>query len=389
MIYLFCSASTPLYKRDALECICYPPEHFFRFRYSRGYVDPQVRDSPQSFQNKQGLIVFVDTIGKEGHENFDFLPIRKIRTVRIFPEGHAMYVDFKFGDFVNFGSVGDETQKKSWSEFFLNLPSRPWPPFERSGRKKEESEGYFLLWNEANNPSFTTSSPVAHEAWENLVHRLNSTNDLTDSTFFQILGFYRMKKSCSPEYPFSEVPIVPQDNCYDSVYPLPMGKSAVLKLLFSRPTFDRKALNSRRTLELKYEKEAFAGASKSQVHSDSRYNEERIVLVCKRVFDSFLSPVSIEQKDEPSSVQAPKPFLLITVQVPRFIVFGVVLGVLLSTIMVALDADSIKFLGSMLFPACADYFERNAKTISALVKAISPIPISISAYLAFRKLPLK
>jgi hypothetical protein len=301
-----------------------------------------------------------------------------------------MYVDFKFGDFVNFGSVGDETQREKWSTFFLNLPSRPWPPPEKSGRTGKGSEGCFLLWNEANNPSFPTDSPIPHEAWENLIHRLNSTNDLKESTFFQILGFYEKKKSCSPEYPFSEIPIVPQDNCYDSIYPLPMGKSVVLKLLFSRPTFPNpEGSNGCRTLELKFGAEAFAGASKSQIHSDSRYNEERIILICKRVFDSFLSPVSIEQKDELPSVQAPKPFLLVTVQVPRFIVFGVVLGVLLSTIMVALDADSIKFLGAMLFPTRADSFERNAKTISVLVKAISPIPISISAYLAFRKLPLK
>ena len=173
-----------------------------------------------------------------------------------------------------------------------------------------------------------------------------------------------------------------------TLYPVKQLEQSVL---FSRPTFDPdpKAPNSCRTLELKYGAEAFAGASKSQIHSDSRYNEERIILICKRVFDSFLSPVSIEQKEGPDTVQAPKPFLLVTVQVPRFIVFGVVLGVILSTIMVALDADSIKFLGAMLFPTHVESFERNAKTISVLVKAISPIPISISAYLTFRKLPLK
>jgi hypothetical protein len=56
--------------------------------------------------------------------------------------------------------------------------------------------------------------------------------------------------------------------------------------------------------------------------------------------------------------------------------------------LVALDAESIKFLGAM-FCVDAESLERNAKTISVLAKAISPIPISLSAYFAFRKLPLK
>jgi hypothetical protein len=400
MIYLFCSASRPLYKRDALECTCYPSGHLFRFRYEKTYIDPAIWDKPESFRGKEGLIVFIDTVGEEGHKDFDFLPIRKIKTVRLFPKGLAIYIDFKFGDFINYGPENDETQRISWRQFFESLPNRPWPPAEKSGRKKEDSEGYFAMSKPLDNPEFPTKCKTAFEAWETLIRRLNKTNDLKDGTFFQILGFYMIKRiltipGVDLTMPFpalgrlSEVPLRSKDNSYDSIYPLPMGKSVVLKLLFSRPTYDSHIGDSRRALEVKAGTEAFAGLSKNIIYSESRYNEERIVLVCKRVFDSFLSPVSIEQQNEPSNIQSPKPFLLTRIKVPKRIVSWIIGGVMLSTFLVGFDADMVNLFGGWIFPNSTKFIMVNAKTLSAIAKFLATIPIGLSAFYAFRRLPLK
>ena len=399
MIYLFCSASRPLYKRDALECTCYPSGHLFRFRYEGKYVAPAIRDKAEAFRGKEGVIVFIDTVGEEGHKDFDFLPIRKIKTVRLFLKGLAIYIDFRFGDFINYGPEGDELQRQLWDRFFRNLPNRPWPPFEKSGRKKEDSEGYFAMWNPTGNPKFSTKCTIPLEAWENLIHRLNKTNDLNDSTFFQILGFYEIKRILSIAginltIPLpvlgrlSEVSLRSRDNSYDSVYPIPMGKSVVLKLLFSRPTYNTHVGSSRRTLEVKTGTESFAGVSKNIINSESRYNEERIVLVCKRVFDSFMSPVSIEQQNE-TDIQAPKPFLLTRIKVPKRIVSFVIIGVMLSTVLVGLDVDMVNLIGGWIFPEHSKLIIDNAKTLSAIAKFLAPIPVGLSAFYAFRRLPLK
>jgi hypothetical protein len=399
MIYLFCSASRPLYKRDALECTCYPSGHLFRFRYEKIYIDPAIWDKPESFRGKEGLIIFIDTVGEERNKDFDFLPIRKIKTVRLFPKGLAIYIDFKFGDFINYGPENDETQRTLWHQFFKSLPNRPWPSAEKSGRKKEDSEGYFAMWKPIGNPEFPAKCGIPLEAWENLIRRLNKTNDLKDSTFFQILGFYMIKRILSIpgvnlNMPLpvlgrlSEVSLRSKDNSYDSIYPLPMGKSVVLKLLFSRPTYDAHVGDSRRTLEVKTGTESFAGVSKSIINSESRYNEERIVLVCKRVFDSFMSPVSIEQQNE-TDIQAPKPFLLTRIKVPKRIVSFVIIGVMLSTVLVGLDVDMVNLIGGWIFPEHSKLIIDNAKTLSAIAKFLAPIPVGLSAFYAFRRLPLK
>lgn len=389
MIYLFCSASRPLYKRDALESTCYPPGHLFRFRYEKTYVDPQIWRCPGNFERKEGVIIFLDTIGKEGGKDFDFFPVRKVKTVRLFLEGLAIYIDFKFGDFINYGSEDNDDRRMTWLHFFQELENRPWPPPIESGRNERAFQGYFIMSNLKHNPAFPTKSPIMHGAWESLIRRLNNTNNLKDSTFFQILGFYDIKKRFLVAGSFSEIPIKSEDNSYDSIYPLPMGKSVVLKLLFSRPTYKLEDRKGRRALKLNAGTESFAGVSKDVFYSESRYNEERIVLICKRVFDSILSTVSIEQQNEPNDIQSPKPFLLTRIKVPRFIIGLVILGVVLSTLLVGLDADSIELIGSWILSSQATYFQQNAKVFAALGKLISPIPIGVSAYYAFRRLPLK
>ena len=140
---------------------------------------------------------------------------------------------------------------------------------------------------------------------------------------------------------------------------------------------------------MKLAAESFAGASKDVLLSDSRYNEERIVVVCKRVFDSVFSMISIEQEEEPADVQAPKPFLLTWIQVPKSIIGVVILGVVLTTLLLGCDAELIKLLGTWLSPNHAQFFEEKAKILCSLAKASAAIPVGISAYLAFRRFPLK
>jgi len=388
MIYLFCSAFRPLYKRDALESICYPRGHLFRFRYERKYIDPRIIKSPKDFEGKEGIIIFLDTVGKARRKKFDFFPIRKIRTVRIFPLGLAIYIDFKFGDFVDYGPEDDDNRRTKWCSFFQNLSDRPWPPPKTSGRKDDEPEGYFMLFHPQNNPHFPVEGTAGQETWENLARRLDRTNDLKGSTFLQVLGFYKIKR----RYILgsrSEDLIKSRDNSFDSFYPLPMGKSVVLKLLLSRPGYDSTIGEDRRVLKVKLGKESFAGVSKETIYFESRYNQERIVLVCKRVFDSVMSTIAIDQENEPSSVQSPKPFLLTRIEVPKYIVGIVVLGVVLATLLLGFDSELIKLVGSWILPAHKEFITENAKVLSAVAKSSAAIPIAVSAYLAFRRLPLK
>src|SRR6266513_1603450 len=242
MLFLFCSAATPLYKKDALVSTSYPKGHIFRFRYAQRYVDPGVLNNLESFGNSEGFLVFADTVEESGKADFVFYPVRAISLIRLIRLAGAIYVDFRFGDFVNYGS-GKEDQLV-WDKALKGLAERPWPPSKKSGRQKDQ-EGYFLLSANSGVLSITTESQIPFENWNSVVKSLDASNNLAKSTFCLFLGFYQVKKDwcCRP----LEVKLESTDDEFDTIYLVPMGQSVVLKLLLSRPSFDHDDSASART----------------------------------------------------------------------------------------------------------------------------------------------
>jgi hypothetical protein len=53
------------------------------------------------------------------------------------------------------------------------------------------------------------------------------------------------------------------------------------------------------------------------------------------------------------------------------------------------DSEFIKLVGSWILPGQAEFIKENAKVFAAVAKSCAAIPIGTSAYLAFRRLPLK
>jgi hypothetical protein len=384
MLYLFCSAAVPLYKRDALESMSYPPGHIFRFRYDRAYVQPAVLNCLKKYKGKDGVLVFADTVGTIGAMDFSFLPVRRIKTMRLVPAASAIYVDFRLGEFLNYGE--GVQRRGEWDRFLKDLPARPWPPLAKSGRPAEQ-QGYFVLAPVPGLPGMTTESSIPYENWQSVVRHLDSSKDLAESTFYLILGFFRVKRRWFVR-PRAEIRIRARDNQFDSIYPVPMGQSVVLKILLSRPTFKYDEPQSTRVLKITASGDAFLGLSKDKVHSESRYNEDRTIIVCKRIFDSALSALSIEESNT-QEVRTARVTLLTRIKVPAWVLGTVVLGVVVSTLLLAVDADSLRFVATFLRDPWKGMMESNAKALGAIAKALSPLPVGLSAFLAFKKLPIK
>jgi hypothetical protein len=287
------------------------------------------------------------------------------------------------GEFVNYGKDG--RRKDDWDRFFKALQERPWPPPSKSGRKAAD-HGYFIFVTDAASPDLQTESPVPYENWHTVIKQLDASKDLAHSTFYLILGFFRTRRGGWMRRP--EIMLDVTDNGVDSIYSIPMGQSVVLKLLLSRPSFDYDDPESARTLKMTVSGDSFAGLSKDKVHSESRYNEDRTIIVCKRVFDSALASMSIEEP-EAKEVRSPRVTLLTRVKVPAWVMGTVVGGVAVSTLLLAVDSDSLKVLALFLPVSWKSAIEGNAKGWAAIAKALSPLPVALSAFLAFKRLPIK
>src|SRR6266581_420267 len=167
MLFLFCSAAVPLYKRDALRSIAYPKGHVFRFRYAEKYVAPGIFQDLQKPEGGAGILIFADTVGATGAADFAFYPVRTVEMIRLVHQAGAIYVDFRFGDFVNYGT--DDSRKSTWDGFLKKLDGRPWPPSSKSGRPPNQ-EGYFLLAASKGLQGVTTDSRHAFENWNSVVN---------------------------------------------------------------------------------------------------------------------------------------------------------------------------------------------------------------------------
>jgi hypothetical protein len=70
------------------------------------------------------------------------------------------------------------------------------------------------------------------------------------------------------------------------------------------------------------------------------------------------------------------------------VVATVVAGVAVGALLLGLDGDVLHFISGFLGKS-GKIVEGNAKAIAAIGKMLAPVPLAISAYVAFKKLPLK
>jgi hypothetical protein len=184
-----------------------------------------------------------------------------------------------------------------------------------------------------------------------------------------------------------------------------MGRVAVLKVLFYRPEGGGDDLFSR-SISVRTEGDAFSGMSHKAIAVTSRYNEERLLFACKRVFDStlasiYLDPAFEEAKKKdggvaaatiPELVLAPRPFLLVRVTVPVATMGWILFGLVTAPILLTAGSDFYRDLGQYLLthghPVLGDILSRYPAHWAAYSKAAAAAVTLGAGYLGLRRLPV-
>lgn len=486
MFYLFSSDYSTKYKRNVLDILCYPESQIFRFRYQDYHVSDEIKGwaKSQSELSKKlkevgntGVLIYAETAGDIPSKTFNFYPTREGEIIRIQVVGSVYYIDFKLGDFIDYN---DQLTKntESFHETIKKLKFSPLPPLtyktDAAGNKLNEQEG--LTWYEDKNqptaydpstksktqgfffsfiPKSATSPGLIKyskgglnnlKAWESVVEALSSSASMKACVFYLIEGFYRVRRSWFLFGRREEYLIRPKNNNWDTKYPLKMGKSFVLKLLFYRSSNATPILPQ--TLEIKTDGDAFAGFSQKEILILSRYNEERILIACKRIFDSVFAPIIIElkkadgsasadipepitsvvvnvsgdyrlipaagdvpsrfsgnlglrveptpQNDTPQASQdilAPHPFLLTQITASKGLIVLTLVLLVTASFFLFMSPDYIQQIGNSQivqnrFKEIGDTLVRNASAFTALSKIIGAVSTLGAGFLAFRKLPV-
>lgn len=417
MFYLFSSDSTPRYQTDILDVLCYPARHIFRFRYQDQYVSDEVKQlvgAKKPPKNEPGIIIYAEHEAKGPYREFAFYPVRQVTIERVFVKGSIYYVDFRLGAFVDYGRGANAEKRKREYQSKLNalnfhpvpllqeddshkwgkvwdIASKTLADYDEKIAEKQLLNGYYFSYEAKSSLGEVLSSDPL--AWESVVNTLSRSPSMKSSLFFLTSGFYRVRRAWKVgEY--RESPIESFDDGWNTKYPLPMGKSVVLKLLFYRPEDSPNIYPQK--LGVNVDKDVLAGISHQEILVQSHYNEERVELAFKRVFDSALSALSIEVTPDNSAGQkvlAPHPFFLIKVTVPRRTLIFILLGLLLAPFLLTLSPDYLIHIGKgQILQSYArgfgDFIARNAGDLATYSKALAASVTLIAGYLGFRRLPI-
>jgi len=194
-IYIFSSATHPLYKQDVLDSLCVPAGYVIHYRYEKKHVDRTIwkqvekdmraRGGPSVFQRLRGLVCFVDqTTEKNPASGEDQIvvrglyPLREISVRKIELDGQILHVYCTMGAYVRYREHNEGTQEFYQTELLRVLGSNC-PP-----------DKYVCLSQE--HLRIELAGPTSEnqaEAWISLVKQLDNLEPFSASVFYRVSNF--------------------------------------------------------------------------------------------------------------------------------------------------------------------------------------------------------
>lgn len=183
-LYVFSSASRPLYKQNVLDNVASPPGYILHYRYETKHVgDPLMRRVTDGgpFEGMRGLVIFVDQVQDQDDSLSveSFYPLRDIEVREVVLDGSVLHVFFKVGRYVSYGSEPMKTRREYSDRLEDNLKGAGLP-----------TQKYVTLnpWKPNFDFADTTSKQQQAKAWSGLVELLENVETFETSVFFRVPG---------------------------------------------------------------------------------------------------------------------------------------------------------------------------------------------------------
>ena len=258
----------------------------------------------------------------------------------------------------------------------------------------QASSGYFFGLRTPSDLKLRPKHTDDQRSWEQVVEVLGSTKEFAASTFFRLAGIRRARPWWLRWFGSYDRPVKRSTRFVETEYWLPAGTYAIISCRSYRPRSSTH--RPERTINVTAEGDGFVGAWPQEIRIDSRYNEQRVILACKRVLDAVISPIVFTIASDPPSPQTeqnaprvigPRVLLLMRVYAPRWIVVSMFVCFITGTIILSLGPDSYLKLFNTYgrlsgFVGWDGVFAAGGKLLGGFITAFG-------AYLGFRRLPLR
>ncbi len=390
-LYCFTSDLNRLYRAAAVEALATARHHLLTFRYNEDQVDPEVQNWPvgsdgsvtQPSGRLSGFIVYAHVVGND----FAFFPLRSLSLHKIWKRGHTYYLALSVENYVDYGAPAAPLD---FTPPFQALQNRP----NVDPANSKRGIGSFLMARQTglvpiSAPYVGQNAEDAH--WQHTCEVLYHSADFKDSLFYRHRGIYRIGRESLAEwtcFKATETLVHPDPLVSESRYVLKMGTNYVLKILFYMPV-----LVVAEKIEISCTNDDAAIITPNEIEVKNRYNEERILIGCKRLIERALIPLCIRNAEEVTdAVQGPRPLqivplkILIQVVAPAAIVWSIVVLLMVAALSLSMGPDSIKGASNLL--KLAKPPDETVALWAGICKAIGAIATLAAGYLAFRKLPV-
>jgi len=369
------ATSTPLdspgYRRDFLNCLCYPAGIPVLFSYRKRWIEQALLEKPlEELKGAKALIMFCD-IPEQAGQDFGFLPLRFVRfegfeplEFRDSPDGNInIAVRFVLDRFV-FPASNMEQQRAAWQNWVLTTQGNKYP---RPKAHPEVDNARFVFMGR---DFQEVTAQAGDTSWVTLSEQLAKAKTLEHCSFYRVQSIEAPSKNTyTPvtieEYMRHEARVFKSGKTYRinmQFYRSP-GKAVPSKILTPRVSTDSIKLSQPLTENIG----SFSNAS--------------IIANCSRVYSSEIVTLVIEDTDDKEALAARAEFVIL-LKPAKWILPVVVIMLAVGTFASSITSESIKEIS-----ASSSWIGSYSAGIAFLLKAIGSFLVGLGAYLGFRKTP--
>ena len=380
VLYIVTSApnNRPWYRRDFLNCLCYPEGHRIRFTYDERWIANGVLKLPPE---TPAIVIFREDGSGESAEP-SFYPVRRAKLIEFIKGGPArasnsegkVYwgIRFELGPFFGVSALSVTPSFKKWNEIIRNALLEVKTPSSKSNKAPDTA---FLFVG----PDLEEDANVANEIkWLTLIDEISRAPSLEKCTFFRISSFVEIKSS-TVSGRLSPAPIPITDWSKSVAYSLRSGRLYQLELEYylgpdksnlAKPFSVRASTD---TLKISDPVRYYLGPQANSI----------FLVKSTRLYDGETASLIV---DYPSANDAysPLPEFWVHVKPNRWILPSVALLLAGGSFATLISGATIR-----LYFGSTGLLGENASIIAGSIRLVGAVLVGVGAYFGFRILTSK
>ena len=367
-------SNRPAYRRDLLNCFCYPNGTNVYFSYRKRWIDNELLTETKKLnENDKVLIVFCDNQdGQDGQADFNFIPLRYATFIGFEPktqiaiaeENSHIAVKFKLGDFVKYeGPLGSENKMDAWTKWMKLQPSCP----RLEGHPSAEKSKFVFVANNFKDGD----SKDNNLSWLELAKVMATGKTLKNCSFYRISNINEIS------YPQKDINLTKIKSLDRNFFAFKPSKTYMINLQYY---LDHQKASTPKILIPRTSTQSI-NISFPLVENIGLSTRATVFATCKRVYETEFASLVIEDPED-KDIHVARAELSILIEPVKWLLPTMVSLIAIGAFSTGISKELVENTFSGI-----PFITSNVFTIIILVKILGSCLVGLGSYLGFRKIP--